>query len=124
MTTRRDLIRATAATAALALPSTVLALPAVSAAGHPDAVLLQAEAEYQRLRSVARGLASDKARAPIVDAAYEQLDIIATTTPATLTGVLVKLRPLADPDLGIDTGTSELDGESLRQCVACLERLA
>jgi hypothetical protein len=86
--------------------------------------LAAAEAEIAELRSRSNQLraAGDKSDQPeIWDRVFALDEWIATTAPTAFAEVAVKLRRLADPKLGIETGASEEDPVSVRQVLAFIE---
>jgi len=89
----------------------------------PDAKLHVAERKMRRLLAEGERLAEPEAA---VAKRFEEIgrcfEIINTTPPTTLAGVAVKLRLLADPDIGMECGEREDDFCSLRQALEFVER--
>ena len=60
---------------------------------------------------------------PISDRIWVLYDQITLSPPVSLVSVAVKLRLLADPDLGLENNEGENDVASLRQALALVERV-
>ena len=94
-------------------------------AGRPegDAELFRAE---RRLRDILplweREPLSDEDADALSTAMYEQIERINNTAPVTLFGAAIKLRVLAHPDHGMESGEREDDYISLRQVLEFIER--
>src|SRR5579863_7488958 len=91
----------------MAALSVVPALPLCADTPSLDAAFLAAEREIGRLHAVAKLLPGDTddqevARQLVFDEAWKVEDWVRTTAPLSLTGVAVKLRLLAHPDVGIE----------------------
>jgi hypothetical protein len=86
--------------------------------GSGDPELRQAERDLAALLSKFGG--NDDP--PVDDEMKRVYSLINATAPATLAGVLVKLRFLADPDIGMEAGDRDDDYSSLRQILSFLEQ--
>jgi hypothetical protein len=93
--------------------------------GSTDRALLAAEQEIASLRQKSHDLraAGDGGdHDEIWDRVSALEAYIAKTAPDTLIGAAVKLRRLADPDIGLEAGDNANDPESVRQILATVER--
>jgi hypothetical protein len=97
-----------------------------------DADFLAAEREIAELRAERKTLdasiktQADEARLdkPISDRIWALYDQITLSPPVSLVSAAVKLRLLADPDLGLENNEGENDVASLRQALGLVERVA
>jgi hypothetical protein len=86
-----------------------------------DVDLVRAELELRQLRAQA-ALATGQTADALSDRIWLIADKISLTPPGTLIGAAVKLRLLADEDIGLLAGDSEADRVSLRQVRDFIER--
>jgi hypothetical protein len=94
--------------------------------GEADGALFATEREITTLRARAAALAAagDRGDHPeISDRVWQLEEEIATTAPTSLAGAAVKLRRLADPDVGIEAGPTADDPGSIRQVLEVVESL-
>jgi hypothetical protein len=97
-----------------------------------DAEFLAAEREIAELRTKREALSpgiktladEERLRKPLSDRLWALYDQITLSPPVSLTSVAVKLRLLADPDLGLENNEGENDIASLRQVLGLVERVA
>ena len=91
----------------------------------PDAALSGAEQEIHSLLSRLKALryagASEEEITPVLNRILALDFRIATTAPATLSGAMIKLRRLLDPDLGMEISQKDSDVPCLRQILALIE---
>jgi hypothetical protein len=91
-----------------------------------DATLFAAEENLKIARGAFEGRPddeSDEDAEPFLDAIDSQVRIIMETPPASLPGAAVKLRLLADPEIGLEIGHGEEDAQVIRQVLALIEAL-
>lgn len=125
--------------AALAGGATVVAgaaaLPAIASATDADAALVAAAREMAQLRAQIHnrppGMTieeevryEDITEAALWDRYWTLNDWIAETPAQGLEGAVIKLRLLADPDIGINIGPRGSDMAMLTSALATVERLA
>src|ERR1700719_1701497 len=95
-----------------------------------DADFLAAERGIAELRSERDALdiktLADEERLdkPLSDRMWSLYDQITLSPPVSLVSAMVKLRLLADPDLGLENNEGINDVASLRQALALVERVA
>ncbi|MGA8549020.1 MAG: hypothetical protein WB678_02165 [Stellaceae bacterium] len=92
-----------------------------------DADLLAAEREIAALRAQSdafRAAGDHQDHDELWNQIWELEKKIAATPPTTLIGAAVKLRWLADPNLGIEAGPTDEDPDSIRQVLDLIEREA
>jgi hypothetical protein len=90
-----------------------------------DSTLFSAEREMTALRAQSDVLfaAGDREdHSEIWDRIFHLEEVIARTPAATLAGAVIKLRRLADPEMGIEIGDNASDALSVRQALAVVER--
>jgi hypothetical protein len=97
-----------------------------------DASFLAAEQSLAELRQQiaaaadkVASIAEEKAFVkPLDDKMWEFYDAIMSSPPVSIASAIIKLRLLADPNIGIENGGQPEDAEAVRQVLAFLETQA
>ena len=97
-----------------------------------DAGFLAAEQSLAELRQQiaaaadkVASIAEEKALVkPLDDKMWGLYDAILSSPPVSIASAIIKLRLLADPDIGIENGGQPQDAEAVRQVLAFLETSA
>ncbi|MGO8915276.1 MAG: hypothetical protein ACLQJR_05160 [Stellaceae bacterium] len=88
-----------------------------------DAPLIEAGETLGRLRAAIKKMPDGREKEAAFRKCDRLVERILVTVPRSLAGAVVKLRLLADPALGIESGTGEGDAPAIRQILALVDRL-